>query len=342
MGRRHRAQAAFEHGAAVQGDTGRFGDGGGAQHGARAAVLGDLQGEHRGCAFAGQVEGIFHAFDGFVGHDRRRAHGVQAGHAGAVVARDRLFDQVDAVAAENSAGTYRDGFVPRLVDVDTHAGTVTQGFLDGDDVGQVAIDLAGSDLQLEDAVAAQVEHFFRFGDVFFRVTAGQGPGDGERITHAATEQFTDRQTKAFALGVEQRGFDTGFGEGVATDAALQAQHGGVDVAAVLADQQGGEVRVDVGLDAVRAFIAIGQATDGGGFADAFDAVGATHANDHQGLVLHGVHGQFVRADSRQIDDDRLDRLNGGCKHFDTRQVLEVLSRILIRLFPGGQYRIGLA
>ncbi|MNY46505.1 hypothetical protein D3C86_1816890 [compost metagenome] len=101
------------------------------------------------------------------------------------------------------------------------------------------------------------------------------------------------------------------------------------------------MRVDVGLDAVRAFIAVGQATDGGGFADAFDAVGATHADDHQGLVLHGVHRQLVRADGRQIDDDRLDRLNGGCKHFDTRQVLEVLESILVRLFSRCQYRIGL-
>ncbi|MNH37602.1 hypothetical protein D3C79_985240 [compost metagenome] len=99
--------------------------------------------------------------------------------------------------------------------------------------------------------------------------------------------------------------------------------------------------VDVGLDAVGAFVAIGQATNGGGFADTFDAIGAAHANDHQGLVLHGVHRQLVRADGRQIDDDRLDRFNGCSKHFDTRQVLEVLGPILIRLFPGRQYRIGL-
>ncbi|MNI58298.1 hypothetical protein D3C73_1134050 [compost metagenome] len=90
--------------------------------------------------------------------------------------------------------------------------------------------------------------------------------------------------------------------------------------------------VDVGLDAVRAFVAIRQATDGGGFTDAFDAIGAAYADDHQGLVLHGVHGQLVRADGRQVDDDRLDRLNGGSKHFNTRQVLKVLEPILVRLF----------
>ncbi|MCY1426505.1 hypothetical protein D9M71_423270 [compost metagenome] len=199
-------------------------------------------------------------------------------------------------------------------------------------MGQVAVDLPGADLQFEDAVATQVEHFFRFGDVLLGVAAGQGPGHGQRIANTTAKQFADRQAEAFAQGIEQCGFNTGFGEGVATNAALQAQHGSVDVVAVLADQQWREVRVDVGLDAVRAFIAVSQTTDGGGFADAFDAVGATHADDHQGLVLHGVHRQLVRADGRQIDDDRLDRLNGCCKHFDTRQVLEVLESILVRLF----------
>jgi hypothetical protein len=52
------------------------------------------------------------------------------------------------------------------------------------------------------------------------------------------------------------------------------------------------VRVDIGLDAFRAFVAIGQATDGGGFADAFHAVAAAHAQDHQGLLLHGVHASL--------------------------------------------------
>ena len=100
--------------------------------------------------------------------------------------------------------------------------------------------------------------------------------------------------------------------------------------------------IDIGLDAVRAFVAIGQTANGGRFTDTFNTVGTAHTDDHQGLVLHGVHRQLVRANGRQIDDDRLDRFNGSCTHVDTRQVLKVLERILVRLFPGGQYRIGLA
>jgi len=57
-------------------------------------------------------------------------------------------------------------------------------------------------------------------------------------------------------------------------------------------RQRGEVAVDVDLDAVGAFVAVAQAADGGGFAEAFDAVGATQADDHQGLVLHRVHRQL--------------------------------------------------
>ncbi len=92
----------------------------------------------------------------------------------------------------------------------------------------------------------------------------------------------------------------------------------------------------------RTFVAVGQATDGGRFANPFNTVGATHTNQDQGLVLHRVHRQFVRAYGRQIDNDRLDRFNGCCKHVYTRQVLEILVLILVRLFSRYQYRIGLA
>ncbi|MNN95641.1 hypothetical protein D3C81_2144810 [compost metagenome] len=85
-------------------------------------------------------------------------------------------------------------------------------------------------------MAAQVEHLFRFGDVLGGVATGQGPGHWQGIAHAAAEQFADWQAKALALGIEQSGFDAGLGEGVATDAALQAQHRGVHVAGVLAQQ----------------------------------------------------------------------------------------------------------
>jgi hypothetical protein len=74
------------------------------------------------------------------------------------------------------------------------------------------------------------------------------------------------------------------------------------------------VAVDVALDAFRALVAVGQATDGGGFADALDAVGTAHADDHQCLLLHGVHRQLVRPDGRQVDDDCLDALDQGVVH----------------------------
>ena len=79
--------------------------------------------------------------------------------------------------------------------------------------------------------------------------------------------------------------------------------------------------VDIDLDAVGAFVAVAQAADGGGLTDAFDAIGATHADDHQGLVLHRVHRQLVRANGGEVDDDRLDRLDGAIRHGNTRWVL---------------------
>jgi len=203
-----------------------------------AAVLGDLEGEHRSRAFAGQVEGVLDTFDGFVGHDRRRARQLKPGHASAVVARDRLFDQVDSVVAEHLAGAQGDGFIPGLVDIDAHAGALARLF-DRDHMGQVGTDLTGADLQFEDTVTAQVEHLLGFGNVLLGVAAGQGPGHRQRIAHAAAEQLADRQVQAFAQRIEQRAFDGGLGEGVAANAARQAQHGGIDVVRVLADQAAG-------------------------------------------------------------------------------------------------------
>ncbi|MNH06688.1 hypothetical protein D3C79_660640 [compost metagenome] len=74
------------------------------------------------------------------------------------------------------------------------------------------------------------------------------------------------------------------------------------------------MRIDVGLDAFGALVAVGQATDGGSLADAFDTVAATQAQYHQGLLLHGVHCQLVRADGRQVDDDRVNALDQGVCH----------------------------
>ncbi|MCY1463572.1 hypothetical protein D9M71_814800 [compost metagenome] len=69
------------------------------------------------------------------------------------------------------------------------------------------------------------------------------------------------------------------------------------------------MRIDIGFDAVRAFVAIGQATDGGGLADTLDAVAAAQTQNHQALLLHGVHRQLVRADGRQVDNNCINSFN---------------------------------
>ena len=68
-------------------------------------------------------------------------------------------------------------------------------------------------------------------------------------------------------------------------ANLSSEHGRVDVVCRQAEQRRGQVRVDVGLDALGAFVAIGQAANGGGLAEAFHAIAAAHAQYHQGLLL---------------------------------------------------------
>ncbi len=87
-----------------------------------------------------------------------------------------MLDQVDTVVAQHLAGTNCDRLVPRLIDVDPHAGAVAQGVLDGDDVGQILVHFTGADLQFENPVAADIEHFFGFGDIAGGVATGQGPG----------------------------------------------------------------------------------------------------------------------------------------------------------------------
>ena len=253
-----------------------------------------------------------------------------------------MFNQVDAVITEHFARTQGHGFVPRLIDVNAHTGALAQGLFDRDDVGQVAADFTGANLQFEDTVTAQVEHLFGLGNVLFGVAAGQRPGHRQGVAHAAAEQFADRQVAAFAEGVKQGAFDAGLGKRIAANATLQAQHGSIDIARVLANQQRREVPIDIDLDAVGAFIAVAQAADGGGLADTFNAVGATHADNHQGLVLHRVHRQLVRADGREVDDDGLDRLDGANRHGYTRWVLYRFEPILCRIFAGFQYRMGLA
>ena len=73
--------------------------------------------------------------------------------------------------------------------------------------------------------------------------------------------------------------------------------------------------VDVLLDALRAFVAIGQATDGGRLTDAFDGIAALHADHDQRLLVQGVHGQCVRAYGGQVDDNGRHTFDQDLAHF---------------------------
>ncbi|MNE66605.1 hypothetical protein D3C80_1621620 [compost metagenome] len=150
-------------------------------------------------------------------------------------------------------------------------------------MGEVGVDRIGADLQFENAMAAQLQHLFCLGDIPGGIAGGQGPGHFQAVAHSTAEQLADRQPKAFAMGIEQRGLETGFSEGIALGDLVQLEHRRVDIAGVQADQRRGKVGVDVLLDAFRAFVAIGQTTDGGGFADALYPIATTHPDDDQGL-----------------------------------------------------------
>ncbi|MCY1303636.1 hypothetical protein D9M69_541550 [compost metagenome] len=158
-------------------------------------------------------------------------------------------------------------------------------------------------------------------DVARGIAAGQRPQHRQRVAHGAAQQRRQRHAQALALRVEQRRFQRRLGEAVAARHLVQPRHGGVHVGGILPNQRRRQVSVEGQLDALGAFIAIGQAADGGGLADAFHAIGAAQADDREGLPLHGRHGELVRADGRQVDQDGLDRLDGRgaglCRHFHT-------------------------
>ena len=78
-------------------------------------------------------------------------------------------------------------------------------------------------------------------------------------------------------------------------------------------EQRRHIGVDRNLDAFRTFGAVRQATDGRSLAGADQAVGASNADQTQSLTVHGGHGEHVRADRREIDDERFDRADrAGC------------------------------
>ena len=127
MGAGGRADAAFQHGAAIQADAGQLRHGGHLLRRNQAAGLGDLDGIHIGAAGAGQAEGIDRAVQRFVGHDGDVETGGQAAQRGRVVGAYRLFDQVHAAVLQRGDAAHGIEFAPGLVDVDPHAGARRPG-----------------------------------------------------------------------------------------------------------------------------------------------------------------------------------------------------------------------
>ncbi len=274
MGGGRGADAAFEHGAAVQADAVQAGH---RRHIARrqqAAGLGDLDRVHIGGIGAGQRHGRVRTVQCFVSHDGNVEALLEARQRGDVGGTDRLLDQVHAARFQCGDTAQRIHFAPGLVDVDPYAGALAQRALDGQHVGHVGQHIAQADLQLEDAVAAQFQHLFGLGDVLGGIAAGQSPRHWQFVAHPAAQQFRQRHMQAARLRVQQGGFDGALGEAVALYRLAQLGHDLRHLAGFRAQQQRREIGVDVGLDAFRALFAVVQPADGGGFAPAGDAVGA--------------------------------------------------------------------
>ena len=107
---------------------------------------------------------------------------------------------------------------------------------------------------------------------------------------APPSSVDDRHAQALALRVEQRRFDRALGEAVAARDLVQLEHRAVDVGRVLPDERRREVSVDGQLDAFGTFVAVRQAADRRGFANALDAVARAQTDDDEGLLLHRRHG----------------------------------------------------
>jgi hypothetical protein len=227
-----------------------------------------------------------------------------------ILHRRGLLHQIDAGGLQFGHAPGGGAFIPGLVDVDPHAGALAQGFLDRRHVAHVVHQRAGADLELEVAVALGGDQAFGLVDVPGGVAAGQGPEHRDVPVHGAAEQLVQRLIQALALQVEQGGFDGGLGQVVAAGRPVEPYPEGIDGVRRPAEQQGAEVAVDGQLDAFGAFRAVGQAADGGGFAQTFEAVAVLDPHYDHGLHAHGGHGQLVRAYGRDVDQDGFDGLDG--------------------------------
>jgi hypothetical protein len=86
--------------------------------------------------------------------------------------------------------------------------------------------------------------------------------------------------------------------------------GGHESARIAADDRGGEVRVDDGLDALDALLGPAGAAEGGGLADAGRAVCEADLDDDVALGGNGEAGELVPAHRGDVDDGGADVVHG--------------------------------
>ena len=168
-----------------------------------------------------------------------------------------------------------------------------------------------ADLQLEDAVAAQVQHPFRLGDVRRRIARCERPGDRQAIAAAPTQQFADRQAKPLAVRIEQRRLHRALGKAVLLHHLADARHQRLHAGRILPGHHRREISIDGELHALGAFPAIGESADRGALADANDPVAAMDLHQHQRLPVHRGDRQLMWPDSGQVDEHRLDPFDDG-------------------------------
>ncbi len=222
-----------------------------------------------------------------------------------------LLDQIDTSRLQLGHAARSGRLVPGLVDVNPHAGLVAHRRLDRSNVTHVIHQGARADLEFEVAVATGRNQRPGLVDIPVGITTGQGPEHRQVLSHSATKQLCQGAIQALAHEIQQRGFDGGLGEIVATHTTTKVYPQGIDVGRRLAEQLWCEVGVDGKFDALRALRTVGQTADGGRLAEPFKTVRIPDAHDDHALYAHGSHRKLVRPDGRYIHQDGFDGLDGG-------------------------------
>lgn len=168
-----------------------------------------------------------------------------------------------------------------------------------------------ADLELEGVVAAHTQHLLGLGNVARGIAARQRPEHRQSIDPPPANKFAYRHADPFALRVQQGRFNRALGKIVANDVACQKCHRSARARGGLPFEQRRKIRIDGDLDRLRAFRAIRKATDRGRLTNPHDTVRAGYPDKADCLRMHRSHGQHMRADRRQIENDRLDGNDRG-------------------------------